>query len=105
VGLAKIVLILAATLCFASVAEANCKLYEHTKFLGQSLTIDDNQALAHLGVLNDRASSIIVAPQCLLVAYADPQFTGATTTFSAGEHPALPEGWDDQISSARCNCR
>ena len=80
-------------------------MFEHRAFTGEFLTIDSNRALAQLGALNDRVSSIKVSSQCLLVAYADPQFTGATTTFSPGEHVALPEGWDDQISSARCNCR
>jgi hypothetical protein len=89
----------------AAHAEAACNLYEHRDFLGASLTINDNQSLAHLGSLNDRVSSIIVSPGCLLVAYADPQFAGAVTTFSAGKHALLPDGWDDEISSARCNCR
>jgi hypothetical protein len=100
----KIVLFLVCALS-ATTAEAACKMYDHRNFLGQSLGIDNNKAMAHLGELNDRVSSIIVEPQCLLVAYAEPQFTGATTTFSAGEHATMPEGWDDQISSARCNCR
>jgi Beta/Gamma crystallin len=86
-------------------AVAGCDLYEHREFLGASLTIQDNQALAHLGDLNDRVSSIIITSGCLLIAYADPQFAGAVTTFSAGKHPLLPDGWDDEISSARCNCR
>jgi len=86
-------------------AKAACSMYEHRQFLGASLTLDDNQVLAHLGSLNDRVSSIVVSPGCLLIAYADPQFAGATTTFSAGKHATLPDGWDDVISSARCNCR
>ena len=80
-------------------------MYDHKNFQGEALTIEKNRALSHLGALNDRVSSIKVAPQCLLVAYADPQFGGVTTTFSAGEHASLPAGWDDQISSARCTCR
>ena len=90
---------------FAAPAAATCNLFEHRGFLGESLTIDDNRALAHLGSLNDRVSSIVVSQGCLLIAYADPQFAGAITTFSAGKHATLPDGWDDQISSARCNCR
>jgi hypothetical protein len=86
-------------------AEAGCSVYEDRDFLGATLTIEDNQSLAHLGSLNDRISSIVISPGCLLIAYADPEFAGAVTTFSAGKHPTLPDGWDDQISSARCNCR
>jgi hypothetical protein len=98
-----IALLLAAAV--ATHAKAACDLYEHREFLGASLTIKDNQAFPHLGSLNDRVSSIIVSPGCLLIAYADPQFAGAVTTFSAGKHALLPDGWDDTISSARCNCR
>jgi hypothetical protein len=92
-------------LASASAAEASCEVFEHQHFAGESLTIASNRELARLGTLNDRISSIKVSSQCLLVAYADAQFAGATTTFSPGLHPALPEGWDDRISSARCNCR
>jgi hypothetical protein len=100
-GFASTALLLAAT----QSAEAGCSVYEHRDFLGATLTIENNQALAHLGSLNDRISSIVISPGCLLIAYADPEFAGAVTTFSAGKHPTLPDGWDDQISSARCNCR
>src|SRR5262249_28563948 len=89
----------------ASRAVASCSVYEHRDFLGEQLTIADNRSMEHLGSLNDRVSSIVVSPGCLLIAYADPRFAGATTTFSAGRHPTLPDGWDDQISSVRCNCR
>ncbi len=100
-ALTPIALLLAA----APSAEAGCSVYEHRDFLGATLTIENNQALAHLGNLNDRISSIVISPGCLLIAYADPEFAGAVTTFSAGKHATLPDGWDDQISSARCNCR
>jgi len=99
---ALIALLIAAA---APSAKAGCSVYEHRDFLGATLTIDDNQSLAHLGSLNDRVSSIVISPGCLMIAYADPQFSGAVTTFSAGRHATLPDGWDDQISSARCNCR
>jgi hypothetical protein len=106
-GLAKLVAFACAVLVLVAAhsAEAGCSVFEHRDFLGASLTLDNNQALAHLGDLNDRVSSIVISPGCLLIAYADPQFSGAVTTFSAGKHATLPDGWDDQISSARCNCR
>jgi beta/gamma crystallin len=94
-----------AILASAARGEAGCQMFEHKGFVGDSVTIDSNRGLAQLGTLNDRVSSIKVSSQCLLVAYADARFAGATTTFSPGEHAALPEGWDDRISSARCNCR
>jgi len=92
-------------LALAPGAMASCTVYEHRHFLGESLRVADNGAVEHLGSLNDRVSSMIVSPDCLLIAYADPRFAGATMTFSAGRHPSLPDGWDDQISSVRCNCR
>lgn len=99
----------AALLCAISaapaVAHAQCQLFDHKGFLGDSMTIGANQSRPHLGTLNDRVSSIKVSASCLLVAYADADYQGATTTFSPGEHASLIEGWDDQISSAHCNCR
>ena len=89
----------------APAARAECQLYEHQAFSGMSMAITDAVGRSDLGELNDKISSIKVSPQCLLVAFADPGFKGATTTFSPGEHPSLQAGWDDQISSARCNCR
>jgi hypothetical protein len=98
-------ILLASTLPAVSAARAECRLFEHKSFLGGVVVLSNNQSLNHLGALNDRVSSIIVTPQCLLVAYADPEYQGATTAFSSGEHASLPDGWDDRISSARCNCR
>lgn len=98
-------LVLVAALAVAPAAHAQCQVFEHQDFSGQSVTIAENAAQADLGTLNDKVSSIKVSRQCLLVAFADPGFRGATTTFSPGDHPSLVEGWDDQISSARCNCR
>jgi hypothetical protein len=104
VGRAVSILVV-AMLVSASAARAACQMFEHKDFTGEALTIDPNRALGHLGALNDRVSSIKVSTQCLLVAYADAQYVGATTTFGPGEYAALPDGWDDRISSARCNCR
>jgi hypothetical protein len=104
-GFLRMGIMLLIGLASATGAMASCTVYEHRHFLGESLKVADNGAVEHLGSLNDRVSSMIVSSDCLLIAYADPQFSGATTTFSAGKHPSLPDGWDDQISSVRCNCR
>ena len=66
------------------------------------MTIRRSRILATGTTGSPRSSS---PRDALLVAYADPQFAGAVTTFSAGKHALLPDGWDDEISSARCNCR
>jgi len=100
-----VVILIGAAMTVASTAHAECRLFEHKSFLGEAVVLNNNQSLDHLGVLNDKVSSIRVSQQCLLVAYADPGYAGATTAFSPGEHASLPDGWDDRISSARCNCR
>ena len=84
---------------------AACEVFEHTDFKGESLMAERNQSLPRLGRLNDRVSSVKVAPQCLMIAYADEDYNGAITTFSSGTHATLPDGWDDQISSLHCNCQ
>jgi hypothetical protein len=100
-----ILIVLCSTLTATSAMAAPCEVFEHKNFTGGSIAIERNQSLPQLGALNDRVSSIKVAPQCLMVAYADEQYRGATTTFSQGEHSSLPDGWDDEISSLHCNCR
>lgn len=89
----------------AASAHAACEIFEGTAFSGPNLTISDNASRADLGAMNDKVSSVKIGPQCLMQAYADTEFKGAQTTFGPGNHSHLGEGWDDQISSARCNCR
>ena len=95
--------------CWAVVAPATahamCELFEHKDFAGRFMKANRNESLPRLGALNDRVSSIKVAPQCLLVAYSDEEYRGVTTTFGPGDYPTLPQGWDDEISSLHCNCR
>jgi hypothetical protein len=94
------------TLIWAAQAlAAPCEVFEHRNFSGQFIALERNQSMPRLGALNDRVSSIKVGSQCLAVAFADEDYRGGTTTFGRGEHPTLPEGWDDQISSLRCNCQ
>ena len=93
------------TFVVQSTAHATCQLFEHKNFAGQFMKANPNESLPRLGALNDRVSSIKVAAQCLLVAYADEEYHGVTTTFGPGDYPTLPQGWDDEISSLRCNCR
>jgi Beta/Gamma crystallin len=88
-----------------SVMAASCEVFEHKDFMGESIAVERNQSLSRLGKLNDRVSSIRVGSQCLMVAYADEDYHGVTTTFGPGEYASLPHGWDDEISSLHCNCR
>jgi Beta/Gamma crystallin len=100
-----ILTVVCTTLAAAPAAGAACEVFENQNFAGESMAIERNQSLPRLDTLNDRVSSIKVASQCLLVAYADEDYRGVTTTFSQGEHASLPKGWDDEISSLHCNCR
>ena len=84
---------------------AGCEIFEHVNFAGHSLAVEPNQSLPRLGALNDKISSLKIASQCLLVAYADENYRGMTTTFGPGDWATLPAGWDDEISSLKCNCR
>jgi hypothetical protein len=100
-----IMIVVCSSLAAGPAMGAACEVFEHSNFKGESIAIERNQSLPRLGKFNDRASSIKVSSQCLLVAYANEEYRGATTTFGRGEYPALPDGWDDQISSLQCNCR
>jgi Beta/Gamma crystallin len=96
-------ILLTVTLAPARAVAAPCEVFEHKNFAGQSVMIERNQSLPRLGALNDRVSSI--APQCLMVAYADEEYHGTTTTFGPGEYATLSDGWDNEIPSLHCNCR
>jgi hypothetical protein len=98
-------ILLTVTLAPARAVAAPCEVFEHKNFAGQSVVIERNQSLPRLGALNDRVSSIKIAPQCLMVAYADEEYRGTTTTFGPGEYATLSDGWDNEISSLHCNCR
>ena len=102
----RIIAIMLYTLIWAAQAlAAPCEVFEHKNFSGQFIALERNQSMPRLGALNDRVSSIKVASQCLAVAFADEEYRGGTITFGPGEHPTMPEGWDEQISSLRCNCQ
>lgn len=100
-----ILIFLCAAVGASPAMAAACEVFEHMNFTGKSMAIERNQAMPRLGKLNDRISSAKVGPQCTMIAYADEEFKGAVTIFSAGEHATLPAGWDDQISSLRCGCQ
>jgi Beta/Gamma crystallin len=103
--LRTIVILAGSIVATAPVAGADCEIFEHKDFGGQSIAIDGNRSLPRLGALNDRVSSVKVGPQCLMVAFAEEDYRGTTTTFGPGNYATLPEGWDDVISSLHCNCR
>ena len=86
-------------------ASAACVLFEHAGFQGRTFEIKSNQALEALAEMDDKASSIRVGGACILIAYDQPGFKGPSRTWGPGDYASLPAGWNDVISSARCNCR
>jgi hypothetical protein len=89
----------------AGAAMADCWLFEEKNFGGQSMQIKDNQVASQLGELDNKTSSVKVTPQCILIGYDLPGLAGPPQTWGPGQHPDLPPGWDDVISSAKCSCR
>lgn len=80
-------------------------LFEHENFQGQKFEVGQSQAVESIGNLDNRASSVKVAPGCLLIAFDQPGLQGPTRTWGPGKYESLPSEWNDVISSARCNCR
>ena len=78
-------ILLCSFLAAAQASAAPCEVFEHKNFSGPFIAIERNQSLPRLGALNDRVSSIKVGPQCLVVAFADEEYRGITTTFGPGE--------------------
>lgn len=86
-------------------AEAACILYEHADFEGRQVQIGHTQTLSTLGAMDNKASSVRVDPSCIMIGYDLPGLKGPSRTWGAGSYGHLSPGWDDVISSVRCNCR
>ncbi len=84
---------------------AACMLFENSNYGGQSHAMAPNTSTAALGAMDDKASSVKVARDCILVGYDAADFSGPAQTFGPGDYPELPTGWNDRVSSARCSCR
>jgi hypothetical protein len=97
-----------AFLLLATAAQAGeaCTAYENKSFAGERLALERNTSMPVLPkAMDDRISSVHVAPGCLLVGYADPKFKGPSQTWGPGDYTELPAGWDDVVSSLQCNCQ
>ncbi len=91
----------AAAALAAFQASAQVRLYEHDRFGGRSVGIDQStRDLSRLG-FNDRASSVIVrGGRWTLCEHA--RFSGRCVTLRPGRYPSLNAmGLNDRVSSVR----
>lgn len=76
-------------------------LYEHGNYEGKRVRLTGDEAAMALTTLgNDTASSIQIAGNYSVTAYADGNFSGSATTLT-GSAASLPSGWSDRISSVK----
>lgn len=86
------------------VAQIACALYEHDNYRGHSLIIGAGQRFSNVGAgWNDKASSVRVGPGCTLTLYQHSNFSGDQRTVT-GDTASLGNLWNDQTSSASCQC-
>lgn len=86
-------------------AAADCYLFENPHMDGRMVQIYANKIIEDLGWLEKTTSSVRVDAGCLLIGYEAPKLNGASQVWGPGEFTDLPDGWNDSIASARCNCR
>ena len=100
-------IVLATGAVAASATEINgCLVYRERNFSGENLPLGRNARLPLLAGTWDNAVSSVRVPQgCLLVAFKDKEFRGASEAFGPGDYSDMPSGWDDEFSSLQCNCR
>src|SRR6266545_5095157 len=94
-------LIVLATICMAPSRHAAAAyfLFEHPNFEGATIDIPANHPIHQIPEsLDNRASSIRVAPGCVLIAFHEADFKGPAQTWGPGDYPKLPPDWDDVIS-------
>ena len=104
-GLWRLAIVAHVMIVSIAPASADCWLYEHQAFQGHQVQIKAYEVLAQLGAMDNKASSIRVERGCILIAFDQPDLKGPPRTWGTGNYARLPSGWNDVISSARCNCR
>lgn len=96
--------ILVTSLLSSSLAQADCKFFEHINYGGASYTLGSGQIQSFVGnAWNDRISSIQVTDQCTVTAYQHINFGGDARTFTSNAS-FVGNLWNDQISALRCQC-
>jgi len=83
------------------------RLYQNLKCStcsGFRLEINPMDAVPHLQIFNNEISSLIVKPGCSLSAWEGQNFTGNMEIFTGGVDSLMTQGWNDRISSLKCNC-
>ncbi|PID46929.1 MAG: hypothetical protein CSB47_01740 [Proteobacteria bacterium] len=87
-----------------SVAQADCRVYEHINYGGAAFSMAPGRNISHIGSWwNDRISSIKVNKSCKLIAYQHINYAGDKRVFTANTS-FVGNLWNDQISSLRCQC-
>lgn len=82
-----------------------CRLYEHANFQGQVLSIRPGQSIdAFDGFWNDKVSSIKVPGRCTLFGAQHFGFDGNADAWDTGKYEYVGDDWNDQMSSATCEC-
>ena len=82
-----------------------CWYYGEANFQGPRAEIVEGSAATSLGAdWNDRISSLTCHPLCTLTAYDGDNQSGAKKSFN-GDVRAIPEAWNDKISSMSVSCR
>ena len=91
--------------CSQRVEDRQCVLYQHRDFSGQPYRLDANTQVNYVGNgFNDQASSASVPVGCRLHVYQHRDFGGDSRTFRSGHNAYFGDLWNDQVSSARCEC-
>lgn len=82
-----------------------CWYYKDAGFQGSRAEIVEGSAPSTLGAdWNDSISSITCHPLCTLTAHDGENQSGAKKSFT-GDVRAIPEAWNDKISSMSVSCR
>lgn len=85
----------------ASAPASGITVFEDVNYGGRRLTFVADQTSLRNTVLNDRISSLAIAPGEVWEVCEAPNFTGNCQTFADVEPDLLRLGWNDKISSLR----
>lgn len=85
-------------------APGQCVVFEHSNYDGAAVAIAQGEPVAWVGNgWNDRISSVLCAPLCLLEAWEHRDFGGKRERF-AGATAYVGDRWNDRISSMKVRC-
>lgn len=89
----------------ADAQERGCRIFEHVNFAGRAYAFSGRgDAPAYGAFWNNRVSSVQVDRGCRLTAWEGRGYRGAVRIFDPGDYTNAGRGWNDRISSSRCEC-